>query len=72
MTRKYYYYAFELSQRITALKEEVEQLNKLTRLMAGTLSTFGPYTAMHPEDVLTEFASLAKENGGFKEVQNGT
>ncbi len=42
-----------------ALEQRVERLERQTRLMAGALSTYGPYTNKHPEEVLDEFEALA-------------
>ena len=41
------------------LRERLEEAEKACRMLAGTLSTFGRYSTMHPDEVLAEFAALA-------------
>jgi len=43
------------------IRKRLETAEKACRMLAGTLSTFGRYSTMHPDEVLAEFAALAGE-----------
>jgi len=45
--------------QVTDLRQRLEAAEKACRMLAGTLSTFGRYSTMHPDEVLAEFAALA-------------
>ena len=53
-------------QRATILDHAISMLQsgeadrRVIHLLVGTLSTFGRYSTMHPDEVLAEFAVLAK------------
>jgi len=48
-------------ERIVRLRKRLEEAERTSRLLAGTLSTFSPYSGQHPEEILERFAALAKE-----------
>jgi len=51
----------DCEERNADLRKRLEAAEKACRMLAGTLSTFGRYSTMHPDEVLAEFAALAGE-----------